>query len=62
MGQYIECLIPNCDGVAGKERCQKCGSGEVEPFVMMGVPDGATHCRPCGHVMWSGCSVEQDEG
>ena len=61
IGQYVECLVPNCDGLAGRPKCSRCGSDKVEPFVAMNIPDGATHCLPCGHVQWSGRSVDEDE-
>lgn len=57
VGQYVECLIPNCDGLPCAERC-KCGSSKVEPFVASHLPPDTRHCVDCGAVWWKG--VEAD--
>ena len=62
IGQYVECLIPNCDGLAHDgPRCGKCGSTRVEPFISATLPPGAMHCIPCGSVAWPGVEAS-DEG
>ena len=61
VGQYVECLVPGCDGLAGVARCKKCQSSKIEPFNAPLLPPGAMHCVPCGHAWWDGF-VEDDGG
>lgn len=61
IGQYVRCLIPNCDGAASTgPRCDRCSSPKMEPFDAPNIPAGAAHCVACGHVRWGGVTVEDD--
>lgn len=53
IGTYVECLTRFCTGLPNKEHCKHCGSDKIEPFTAPNVPDGATHCLPCGRVTWT---------
>lgn len=58
IGTYVECLAPNCDGLPGRPKCNRCGSGKIEPFSAAHMPPDAVHCVDCGSVWWMG--VETD--
>lgn len=62
VGQYVRCDVAGCDGVPEHvdpeatppyielfSECPKCGSDDVEPFIVSWGPARA-HCLPCGHV------------
>jgi hypothetical protein len=58
IGQYIECLSRNCDGIKRcTPPCAVCGSFATRPFVTEGMPDKAWACDPCGKVFWSWAHV-----
>ena len=61
IGSYVACLRPNCDGAASTgPRCDRCGSGQLEPFSAPFVPTGATRCVPCGRVWWGGVGADEE--
>jgi hypothetical protein len=53
IGAYVNCSLPSCDGLPG-DRCHKCPSRDLYPFVAPFVPPDAVACRSCGAVRWNG--------